>query len=91
MDMQGICTLADTRELMCSGDYRNRFAAEYAQLKIRYEKLKDFCNQIEVAELMGTEAPMHDCPLLLLREQQRYMGKYLAILEKRALIENIHL
>ena len=30
-----------------------------------------------------------DCPLELLREQQKYMGLYLSVLEKRALIENI--
>lgn len=35
------------------------------------------------------EVTKHDCPLELLREQQKYMGLYLSVLEKRALIENI--
>ena len=55
----------------------------------RYEELKNFCNKIEVEEMLGKEVTKHDCPLELLREQQKYMGLYLSILEKRALIENI--
>lgn len=84
-----ITALDETIGLMKSADYKERFIAEYAQLKIRYEKLKDFCNKIEVAEMMGTEPPKHDCPLELLREQQKYMGMYLSVLEKRAIIEHI--
>lgn len=38
-----------------------------------------------------TEPPKHDCPLELLREQQKYMGQYISILEKRAIIEHISL
>lgn len=83
--------LKDTIEMMTSADYKERFKAEYHQLKTRYEKLKDFCNKIEVAQIMGTEEPKHDCPLEMLREQQFNMGRYLSILEKRAIIENIKL
>ena len=39
--------LYETIEGMTSTDYRERFKAEYRQTKIRYEKLKDFCNRIE--------------------------------------------
>lgn len=81
--------LKETVELMNSKDYKERFVAEYHQVKIRYEKLKNFCNKIEVEEMLGKEATKHDCPLELLREQQKYMGLYLSILEKRALIESI--
>lgn len=81
--------LKETIELMCSENYKERFIAEYRQVKIRYEKLKNFCNKIEVEEMLGKEATKHDCPLELLREQQKYMGLYLSVLEKRALIENI--
>lgn len=81
--------LKETIELMCSEDYKERFIAEYHQVKIRYEKLKNFCNKIEVETMLGKEETKHDCPLELLREQQKYMGLYLSILEKRALIENI--
>mgnify|MGYP004534858819 CR=1 FL=1 len=81
--------LKETIELMCSENYKERFIAEYRQVKIRYEKLKNFCNKIEVEEMLGKEVTKHDCPLELLREQQKHMGFYLLILEKRALIENI--
>ena len=81
--------LKETVELMNSEDYKDRFIAEYRQVKTRYEKLKNFCNKIEVEEMLGKEVTKHDCPLELLREQQKYMGLYLSVLEKRALIENI--
>lgn len=81
----------DTIEGMTSDDYKERFKAEYYQTKIRYEKLKNFCNRIEVAQMMGTEEPKHDCPIELLREQQKYMGMYLSILEKRSIIEGVEL
>lgn len=81
--------LKETVELMNSEDYKDRFIAEFKQAKIRYEKLKNFCNKIEVEEMLGKETTKHDCPLELLREQQKYMGLYLSVLEKRALIENV--
>lgn len=81
--------LKEIVELMNSEDYKERFVAEYRQVKIRYEKLKNFCNKIEVETMLGKEVTKHDCPLELLREQQKYMGLYLSVLEKRALIENI--
>lgn len=81
--------LKEKVELMNSEDYKERFVAEYHQVKIRYEKLKNFCNKIEVEEMLGKEVTKHDCQLELLREQQKYMGLYLSILEKRALIENV--
>lgn len=83
--------LKETVELMNSEDYKERFVAEYRQVKIRYEKLKNFCNKIEVETMLGKEVTKHDCPLELLREQQKYMGLYLSVLEKRALIENVEL
>ena len=83
--------LKETIDLMCSSNYKERFIAEYRQTKIRYEQLKNFCNKIEVETMLGKEVTKHDCPLQLLREQQKYMGLYLSILEKRALIENIKL
>lgn len=83
--------LKETIDLMCSSNYKERFIAEYRQTKIRYEKLKNFCNKIEVETMLGKEVTKHNCPLQLLREQQKHMGLYLSILEKRALIENIKL
>ena len=63
--------LKDTIDGMISNDYRERFKAEYRQTKERYERLKGFCNRIEAAERTGREEPRHDCPLELLREQQK--------------------
>ena len=90
--------LMDTVELMGSSDYRDRFVAEYIQLKIRYEKLKAFNTKIEAArrtasldEGVQVAEPKHDCPASLLREQQAAMGEYLHLLEVRAVIEDIDL
>lgn len=84
--------LQETVEPMLSDDYKNRFVAEYCQTAIRYERLKKFCDRIELAEVHGVGiAPEHDCPLSLLREQQKYMGMYLGVLEKRAIVEEIPL
>lgn len=86
-----------TVEGMLSADYKERFKAEYQQTKIRYEKLKAFCNRIEAAEMtahkgaLGVEMPKYDCPLGLLRDQQHNMEGYLHCLEIRAVIEGIDL
>ena len=37
------------------------------------------------------DEPKHDCPLYLLQEQQAAMGKYLKMLELRAIVEKIDL
>lgn len=82
---------------MLSPDYKERFKAEYQQTKIRYEKLKAFCNRIEAAmrtcpgDTKRIQMPEHDCPFDLLRDQQRAMGEYLHCLEIRAVIEGIEL
>ena len=83
--------LKDTVAGMLSADYKERFVAEYQQTKIRYEKLKAFCDRIEAAAMAGAAQPKHDCPLELLQEQQEYMGHYLALLEMRAVLENVEL
>lgn len=95
--MQG--ELADTAAGMTSPDYKERFRAEYAQTKIRYERLKAFNTKIEAAfrtecerpEVKKAPMPPHDCPHNLLREQQEVMGHYLHILEVRAVIEGVDL
>lgn len=90
---------ADTVEGMLSPDYKERFKAEYHQTKIRYERLKAFNTKIEAAfrtecerpEVKKAPMPPHDCPHDLLREQQEVMGRYLHILEVRAVIEGVDL
>ena len=81
----------ETVPLMLSEDYKARFVAEYRQTKIRYEKLKAYCDRIEMAMMhpRRVEMPPHDCDLELLRQQQHYMGCYLGVLEKRAIVEGI--
>ena len=83
--------LEETVPMMLSEDYKARFVAEYRQTKIRYEKLKAYCNRIEMAVLhpRKVEMPPHDCDLEMLKEQARYMGYYLDVLEKRAIVEGI--
>lgn len=94
--------LKDTIEQMTSDDYRDRFKAEYEQIKIRYGKLASFIARIEAARevdsdyyLTGSgvtfEEPKHDCPLSLLKRQLRVMDDYMKTLEIRAVIENIPL
>ena len=91
MSLISRCKLSDTVSLMNSDDYKERFLAEYAQTKIRYEKLKILCDQIEASYITGgkTPEPAHNCPLDLLRQQQRVMGDYLHTLELRAVIEDV--
>lgn len=79
--------LSDTRELMNSDDYKERFRAEYYQTKIRYDRLHRM--------IVKYEANMLDfkliCPIELLKRQCSHMGQYLFDLEIRAEIENIDL
>ncbi len=83
--------LKDTAELMESKNYKDRFVAEYLQLKIRSEKLQRFCVEIKAKQWVGQEAPKHDCPLEMLEAQLRAMHEYLHVLELRAVIEKIDL
>lgn len=78
---------------MLSADYKERFKAEYQQLKIRTEKLNAFCNKIEASfeSEKKIDAPKHDCAYPLLMRQLGMMREYLHILEVRAVIEGIEL
>ena len=79
--------LRDTVNIMNSSDYKERFAAEYWQTKIRYDKLHEMCTKYEAGTLDFTP----NCPLYLLKEQKSAMGNYLHCLEVRAEIEGIKL
>lgn len=78
-------TLEDTKGLMCSPNYKDRFAAEYYQLKIRYLKLMDLLKKWDKGELNFTPT----CPKYVLRLQFFHMTDYLCILEERAQLEGI--
>lgn len=80
-------TLNDTVALMLSGDYKDRFKAEYFQLKIRHEKLLNMLARHDT----GTLDFEPTCAIGLLAEQCGAMGRYLSILEARAKAEGIAL
>ena len=79
--------LKETVDLMLSDDYRERFKAEYYQTKIRYGKLHRMIVKLEA----GTLDFEPKCSITLLREQARFMGEYLHVLEIRAESERIDL
>ncbi len=79
--------LRDTVNIMNSSDYKERFAAEYWQTKIRYNKLHQMLVKYDAGTLEFTPT----CPINLLREQKAAMGQYLNCLEVRAEIEGIKL
>ena len=79
--------LKDTVSLMCSNDYKERFRAEYAQVAIRYQKLKSMLDKWDEGKL--TFRPT--CPRGVYNLQIRAMADYIAVLEARAAIENIEL
>lgn len=85
---------ADTVVDMLSDYYIDRFKAEYKQLKVRCEKLENFCTKLE-AERVGKNfkviGPKHDCPEELLVKQLNVMKEYLHILEVRAVLEGLDL
>lgn len=79
--------LKDTINLMQSDDYKERFAAEYLQTKIRYQKLHKMLVKWEA----GTIGFEPKCEKHVLEEQACTMGNYLKKLEIRAEIEEIDL
>ena len=68
-------------------DWKERVVQEYKELKERYNKLHKMIIKYEASTLDFTP----NCSLELLKEQKKYMGEYLRILEIRAEIENIDL
>ena len=74
-----------TASMMSSPDFKERFRAEYFQLKDRTEKLEAMLNKYRLGTLNFTP----NCSYELLYEQFIYMKQYLRLLESRAKIENI--
>ena len=79
--------LIDTIELMKSEDYKERFLAEYLQLKIRIEGLRTMLVKYRNNELSFTPK----CSYELLYLQMLNMESYLKLLKQRAEIEGIPL
>lgn len=77
--------LNETVEMMNSADYKERFKAEYAQLVIRYKGLKGMLEKWD----NGTLSFEPTCPRSTYNMQIRAMTDYIAVLEARAVMENI--
>lgn len=68
-------------------DYKDRMKVEYTGLKDKYDKLHKMLVKYDAGKLEFTPT----CPIELLREQASVMGRYLYILEVRAVIEGVSL
>ena len=79
--------LRDTVEMMNSADYKERFKAEYQQVVIRYQKLKAMLVKWDKGELNFTPT----CPRSTYNMQIKAMADYIAVLEARAVMENVDL
>lgn len=79
--------LIDTVVLMKSDDYKERFIAEYQQLVIRYNGLKKMLDNWDKGELSFVPS----CPRRTYNRQIKSMADYIAVLEVRAVMEDINL
>ena len=78
-------TLLDTIEMMKSDDFKERFKAEYYQLKIRLNSLAQMLLKYDELNFKPK------CSFDLLNGQLKVMELYMEYLEERAEIENIEL
>ena len=79
--------LASTRDMMISPDYKERFRAEYIQLKNRFDGLKKMLDAWDDKKLDF----IPPCPRSFYGEQVTYMEQYLRVLERRAKLEDVDL
>ena len=79
--------LIDTVPLMNSEDYKERFKAEYYQVFVRFVKLKAMVENWDKEELDFEPT----CPRSTYDMQLKAMRDYIAVLEARAVMENIDL
>ena len=80
-------TLKDTVEMMNSDDYKERFKAEYYQLVARYRGLKSMLIKWDE----GTLSFKPTCPRSTYNMQIKAMTDYIAVLEARAVMEDVDL
>lgn len=79
--------LCETVEMMNSTDYKERFKAEYLQLRIRMNGLGAMLKKYREGTLTFTPSCSYD----LLNAQFKAMDLYASFLEDRAKIEDINL
>ena len=77
--------LKDTVEMMLSADYKERFKAEYWQLKIRHDKLKKMVDNWDELDFRPT------CTYSTYMYQLLAMENYMSLLETRATVEEVEL
>lgn len=82
-----VTELSQTIDMMTSSDYKEQFRAEYAQVCIRYQKLKSMLEKWDAGNLNFHPT----CPRSTYNIQIKAMTDYIAILEARAVMENIFL
>jgi len=82
-----ITELSQTVEMMTSSDYKERFKAEYYQVKIRLEKLRDMLEKWDKNILDFTPT----CPRSTYNWQVKAMEDYLQTLKARANMEGVDL
>ena len=85
--MEPAMELNQTIDMMNSEDYKERFKAEYYQLKIRVRELSFMVADWDAGELEFTPT----CPRSTYDLQLKAMRDYMAILEARAVMEGIEL
>lgn len=79
--------LNETIELMNSDDFKERFKAEYYQVKIRAKSLEKMLAQYKEGTLSFTPK----CSYEILYEQLIFMRNYMGVLIRRAYIEGIEI
>ena len=79
--------LKDTIEMMLSEDYKERFKAEYWQLKYRLERL----NRLIDSYNAGQHTIELSSPIVIHKQQAGIMQRYMSLLELRAQMEEIDL
>jgi len=84
-DMKPVTELKDTVDMMNSTDYKERFKAEYAQVVIRYQKLKEMLYKWDNGKLIFNPV----CPRSTYNMQIKAMTDYIAVLETRAVMEGV--
>lgn len=79
--------LRETIKMMNSEDYKERFKAEYYQVVIRYQKLKNMLDKWDEGTLKFSPT----CPRSTYNMQITAMTDYIAVLEARAVMEGVEL
>lgn len=88
--------------MMDSGEYKERFRAEYWEIKIRYEQKRDMLIKMDaaraMAEMVGHQPDYTKflgftptCPYEMISEQCCLLRRYLDMLETQAVMEEIDL